>query len=67
MHCELPTTFGSVKVGDRRLGKRELTTKVQGVLVYVEAPHMAISRMTLCFSMHLCVDLHGEDGKQLEQ
>ena len=24
MHCELPTSFGALKVGDRRLGKREI-------------------------------------------
>ena len=29
MHCEFPTTFSGQKVGDRRLGKKELSMQVQ--------------------------------------
>ncbi|KAL3914699.1 MAG: hypothetical protein SGPRY_007536, partial [Prymnesium sp.] len=32
MHCELPTTFSPPKVGDRRLGKREIAVAAQARL-----------------------------------
>ncbi|KAL1505130.1 hypothetical protein AB1Y20_008888 [Prymnesium parvum] len=51
MHCELPTTFSAPKVGDRRLGKREVAQavlrKMRAMGKHVTMDAAAIGSLTL--------------------